>query len=417
VKPNYEIRVGLFALFALILLVWGWSWLKSFSFFHLPQRFIVRFHDVAGLNNNATVNINGVRVGTVEKVELIGKGQVLVHVKITAENVVVTRGSTVTIQTLGLVGAKYVEITLPDVQAGAGAAAALQTDEEISGQDPVRVELIVNDIATRASKIFKSVKSEKAGTSLAEALEHSGEAVRNINEASAKLNKNMDKLAKAADSVTETSDKIGQVADRAKGVESSATGFFNQGSETLEGISDLAHDLQGTNKKIKQLFDNPALSKDLKETAQLAKQTAENVSKTIQELNQTLRDEPLRKDLVDMLTRLNQSTDNIYRSVQIINKVASDEGLRSDVKEVVANAKQAVAKADELIGQPDFKANIRQTISKVNTAAGHVDLAARQLNQVLDRRAPLFHLMFGRPGHIPPEQAKNDADRTTSKID
>src|SRR5579885_1970774 len=117
VTPNYELRVGMFTVVALILLLWGWGWLKSYTF-KAPQRFTVQFHDIAGLNKNATVNINGVRVGVVDEIELKARGQVLVHPRITAPNVVVTRGSNFTIQTLGLVGAKYLEVTLPEVLAG-----------------------------------------------------------------------------------------------------------------------------------------------------------------------------------------------------------------------------------------------------------------------------------------------------------
>jgi len=33
-------------------------------------------------------------------------------------------------------------------------------------------------------------------------------------------------------------------------------------------------------------------------------------------------------------------------------------------------------------------------------ASGYADLAARQLNQILNQRFPLVKMMFGRPGHI-----------------
>src|SRR5262245_55431413 len=122
---KYEVRVGLFALFALILLVWGWSWLKSFSLFYQPQRFTAQFSDVAGLSRNATVNIQGVRVGTVEYMEFVTDPQhpehndkINVHLKITDSTVQVPEGSHISIQTLGLVGAKYIEIVLPRDAAG-----------------------------------------------------------------------------------------------------------------------------------------------------------------------------------------------------------------------------------------------------------------------------------------------------------
>lgn len=407
VKPNYELRVGLFALFALIVFVWGWTWLKSFNLFHIPQRFIVQFHDVAGLNNNATVNINGVRVGTVDKVALVTKGEVRVYIRVTADNVVVSKGSTVTIQTLGLVGAKYVEITLPAVPAGQQQPPALTDNDVVVGQDPVRVELVVNDIATRLARIFKSVKGERAGTSLAEALEHSGEAVRNINEASAKLNKNMDRFANVADSVRSTSEKIGAAADRAQGIETSANTFFVHGSKAYDNVGTLATDLRGTGHKIDRILDNPRLTGDLKETVELARQTADKVAAAIHDLGGTLRDEPLRKDVLEILNRVDKSTDNIQKSLSIVKGLSADQGLRSDLKEVVGNAREAMGKLDGIISEPGFKSDIRTTIGKVHKAADDVDYASRQLSNILGKRAPLLHAVFGRPGNIPRDQKES----------
>ncbi len=405
-KSNQEIRVGLFALFALILLVWGWTWLKSFNIFHIPQQFTVQFHDVAGLNNNATVNINGVRVGTVEKVELISKGEVHVHIRVTADKVVVTKGSTVTIQTLGLVGAKYVEISLPEQRASEQPPVPLTATDMVVGQDPVRVELVVNDIATRLAKVVRSVKSEKAGTSLAEALEHSGEAVKNINEASEKLNKNMDKFAKVAESVQSTSEKIGSVAQKAEGVETSAKSFLTSGSSAMTNVASLAQDWRGTSRKLNKILDNPNLSGELKETAELARQTADKVSKVLHELNTTVKDETLRKDVLAILNRVDQSTDNIAKSLNVVKDLSGDAGLRTDLKQIVGDAKDAMVKLDSVVGEPGMKNDLKTTINKVRSAAENVDYASRQLSNVLNKRAPLFHLMFGRPGQIEKENSQ-----------
>ncbi len=410
-KPNYEIRVGLFALFALILFVWGWAWLKSFNLLHMPQRFTVRFHDVAGLNNNATVNINGVRVGTAEKVELISKGEVYVHMRITADNVVVTKGSTITIQTLGLVGAKYIEITLPELRPGEPPPPALTESDIVVGEDPVRVELVLNDIATKVSRVFHSVRGEKAGKSLAQALENSGEAVKQIREASEKLNKNMDRFTKVADSVESTSNKFGQVADRAQRLEANADAFLKDGSQTFSNVSVLTQDLRGTARKMNRILENPAMSSDLKETARMARETSENVSRAIHELNGTLKDENARHDIMSMLDKVNQSASSIEKSVSQIDKMSADQGLRSDVKEIVNNAREAMGKIDNIVSEPGFKTDIRRTVDKIRTAADDVDYASRQLQNVLDKRAPLLHMMFGRPGHLP---KPNDQAATAS---
>jgi ABC-type transporter Mla subunit MlaD len=385
------------------MIVWGWTWLKSFNLLHAPQRFTVQFHDVAGLNNNAPVNINGVRVGMVEKVDLVSKGEVHCHIRITADKVVVTKGSKVTIQTLGLVGAKYLEINLPELRPAQEAPPALTEQDIVTGEDPVRVELVINEMATKLSKVFRAIKSDKAGTSLADALEHSGEAVKNINQASEKLNKNMDRLADVADSVQSTSNKIGVVADKAQGIESSAQTFFSHGTQTMDGVSDLAQDLRGTAKKVNKILDNPALSKDLKETVNMARQTADTVSRAMHELTVTLGDEPLRKDVLAILNRVDQSTSNIVKSLNVVKEMSDDQGLRTDLRQIVGNAKEAMGKLDDLVNEPGFKNDIRTTITKVRTAADNVDYASRQISNVLDQRAPLLRLMFGHPGRIPRE--------------
>ena len=221
-KPNLEIRVGLFFVIAMFMLTIGWSWLKGISIAHPPQRFSVVFSDIAGLNNNAPVNINGVRVGTVEKIELLqpdlagksppsdlpkddlsrqsattqeenSRAMVNCQLKINTEAVTIPVGSTITIQTQGLVGAKYIEITLPEYIPGKEVR-AISAGETVRGQDPIRTELVLNRIATKLNDIVTSVGSEEVGVSLADALKHSGEAVSAFNQAAKKLDKNMDRF-------------------------------------------------------------------------------------------------------------------------------------------------------------------------------------------------------------------------------
>lgn len=386
-KPNYEYRVGLFAVIALIILVWGWSWLKSFTF-HPPQRFTVKFHDIAGLNTNAPVNVNGVRVGTVEKIELRGKGQVLCRLKITSEDVTIPEGSKVTIQTLGLVGAKYVEISLPDVKPDETQPPPIPPDSVIVGEDPVRVELYMNKIASNLSRVSEALGSDSAKESIAKAAQTSGATMVSFKEAAEKFNKNMDKLAEATTSFSNTANKFSQGA-------TSATGFFNEGTQTMERVSSLAQDLQRTDHKVDKILDNPALSADLKDTARLAKETVEKVQATVHEINTTLTDKPFRDDMITMLNKLNTSSENIYESMKIVNSVSSDQGLRSDVKEAVANAKEAMEKANNLLGRDNFVSDARLTMAKLRAAADNVDLASRNINTLLTRKRLLLHLMFG----------------------
>ena len=389
-----EQEVGFFALVAVILVFWGWGWLKGISPFHPPQRFIAVFHDVAGLNNNAPVNINGVRIGTVEKLELVKKGLVNVGLKINTEAVKIPHKSEFTIQTLGLVGAKYVEITLPDQY---DPDDMIGPGETVKGKDPVRVELVMNRIATNLGNI-------------------------NFNEVESNISNKMERVAKAADAVEATSKKFGDAANDTKEAAHNAKGFFGRGEKSFNHIDTLsadfrqsshhitalADDWRTTSHKVNKILDNPALSSDLKETAQKAKETASNIQSAVHELNKTIGDKPAREDVLSMLTKINSSTDNIYNSVKTVDKIAGDQGMRTDVKQMLSDARNTMDKANEVVTNPNFKDTFTNTAAKVRLAATRVNLAARQLSQVLDQRFPLFKMMFGRPGHIADDAASTD---------
>lgn len=403
-SPKISAQVGLFVMTAAFMLMGGWGWLKGFSITHPPQRFIAQFHDVAGLNNNAPVNINGVRIGQVEQIDLKGKGQVLVHLKISSEDIVIPKGSAITIQTQGLVGAKYIEITLPETKQGESPT-AIEPGAIVMGQDPVRLELIANKIATKLNVFVNDVGGDDVGISLAEALRHSGETVHNINEAAKKLNNNMDTLKIASENFNVTSTKVGQVADSYKNVSYGANTFFNRSTRTSDSINVLATNLTTTSKRLNKILDNPAFSADLKETAQLARQTADSVGATMHELSTTLTDQSLRSDVLTMLTKVNDSTERIAKSIESVKTISADKELRSDVKVAISNLKDAMGKLDGLISEPGFKDDVKATMSKVRTAADEVDLAAANFNTVIGGPRPLWKMMFG--GGIKPKTAKD----------
>jgi phospholipid/cholesterol/gamma-HCH transport system substrate-binding protein len=409
-EPRYEMRVGLFTVIALLMLIWGWSWLKTFSI-HPPQRFVVKFHDVAGLNLNAPVNVNGVRVGTVEKIQLHGKGQVLVNLKINSEDITIPQGSLVTIQTLGLVGAKYVEITLPTVNPDEPPPPAIEPGTVLIGQDPVRVELYVNRIATNISNVTDALSTAKAQASLSEAAENAGPAIQNFKEATAKLRENMTKFSETTTSLTNAANKFGNGA-------SSAQTFFNQGTDTLKHVSGLTQDLHVTSKKVDKVLDSPVFSADLKDTFQLAKQTADKIQTAIHELNTTVNDKSVRQDLITMLNKLADSTDHIKYSMRIVKDAKDDPQLRSDVKEIVANAKEAMEKVDAVLGNKSFVADAQLTMAKIRNAADEVDLASQNINRIVGSKHPILHLFVGGGGKkkIQVNETENGAKKQSIEI-
>lgn len=406
-QDRYDLRVGFFSLGALILLLYGWGWLKSFSPFDPPQVFWVRFHDVAGLSNNATVNVQGVRVGVVDQISFkLPEGQteppdvnskeprVYTRLKISGIKLPIPKKADVTIQTLGLVGAKYIEITLP--QDMSAELEPIDPKVVVKGKDPVRVELVVNNIAEKINTVANAISSEEAAS-----------AVRDLGAAARKMNKTMDKMPaitasiqRSSDAIGATASRFGKTAERADRMADSANRFFNEGTHAFDSVETLAGGLSNTNKKVGKMLDNPDFSKDLRETVQMAKKTADTIQSTINDLGTSTQGKELRQDMLTILGRIQTSTGDIRQSMQMINKLSDDQGLRADLKDIVREAREAMTKANDLMSEPTFKQDFTQTMGRVKTAANNVDIAAKQLHQILGKRAPLLQMLFGKPGEI-----------------
>ena len=373
-RPNYEARVGLFTTIALIFLFYGWGWLKGLSIFHPPQRFTVFFHDVEGLNTNAPVNTNGVRVGIVEKIEL-KKNLVYVHLKINTEDVRIPEHSKFTIQTLGLVGAKYLEINIPQealndatsVDANVKTHMLSEADAPQAGEDPVRMELYVNKVASQIGNLdIKGIENK-----FKRDLDH-------IDDMASSANMTFKKYGDTAPQLNSVARSLDRVASKADGAVGSAKTFF-------ERSTTLANDFDTTAHRANKILSNPYMSQDLKATADQARQASENIKKAMQQLNSTIGDEKVRKDLRETLTSLQTSTENISKSIAIVNKVADDKGLRSDIKEIVNKANDAIDKVNSVVDKPQFGGDVLDTLKTVRTTAVHVDEAAQQINSTISQ--------------------------------
>jgi phospholipid/cholesterol/gamma-HCH transport system substrate-binding protein len=392
-RPNYEARVGLFVLIAVIILTYGWSWLHGLSFLHPPQRFTIHFHDIAGLNNNATVNVNGVRVGTVEKIELLKKGDVAIGLKISTELLTMTipQNATFSIQTLGLVGAKYVEITLPE-KAGQPMTADTQ---DVYGEDPVRIEVVINPLAKQLGAFdLKGIEDRlKRDLDHIDVMANSGSST-------------LDSYRETAPELHRIATALNKVAAKADKAAGSADSFFQNGSR-------LANDMRGTTARANRILENPALSTDLKETATQARLTAEKIQTVMKDINKTLGDSKVRGDVLEMMQKLQTSAASIQQSIDRVGTISDDKGLRSDLKEIVTKTNTALDKVNDVVSQPTFGADLQSTLGKVRSAAEDLDKAAININTRVTSKHWLRTGTIGGP--LKESDKKVEVKKTTTK--
>lgn len=147
-KP--EIKIGLVTTIGLAILAILIVWIGDYQFGQKGYRFTVVFNYVSGLSDGAPVKVSGMDAGEVKEVYLKeDKVYTVVWIK---KNIKIEREIFVTINTLGLVGEKYVEITL-----GEKKIKPIKNGDVLVGIDPVNVSEILTRSETVVYKMERSM--------------------------------------------------------------------------------------------------------------------------------------------------------------------------------------------------------------------------------------------------------------------
>jgi phospholipid/cholesterol/gamma-HCH transport system substrate-binding protein len=150
-----EVRVGLVILVAVLVLAAGIFLIGSKNNLFKPKtRYYVQFNSVSGLKRGSPVQLDGVDVGTIEKVVLSGdpqKTQIRVWIHLDEDYAARIRGpvnpnglmknqiaSRARIKTLGLLGDKYI-----DVNSGSSVYPPIPEDGEIPAAQPTNVDALI----------------------------------------------------------------------------------------------------------------------------------------------------------------------------------------------------------------------------------------------------------------------------------
>jgi len=325
--------------------------------------------------------VNGVRVGSVESIHLKGKEAVHVKLQINMSKIVIPQGASFRILSNNVVGVKYVDITLPILEKGKPAPEPLTEDMLVVGIDPGRPELVIDSLTSSLNKV-------------------------SFDELEKKIAQNLDDISIATSNISKASAKLGPVADKTISME--------------DKVSGLADEVKVTSRRINKIIDNPKFSADLKETASRARDVAISIQKTMKQIDGVLADRELRTDVKEALSRLSDATLHVQHGIETFEKLAQDKEVRTDLKAIVVEARHTLDKVDNIVNSPEFGGNLKDTLAKTHEAIDNVNTVTKQVNQILNKRSPLLHMLFGRPGKLS-VQAKQmkkskdaDANSTTT---
>lgn len=182
-----EIRSGFFVVIAIVILlvmtfIVG-GWLKGGA-----NEWKIRFGYLNGLADSAPVYYAGREVGKVAKIELVrgAPKPVIVTVKITPE-AYVRKDSVAHIDTLGMMGEKFVEISL-----GSQDAPPMESGTIIEGVDPIPMHVLIRKMNMLADQVDIMVKNlnpllETTGSLVEGHQEEIAKSITNLHQVTANL--------------------------------------------------------------------------------------------------------------------------------------------------------------------------------------------------------------------------------------
>lgn len=110
-RYSREIKTGVFALFSVLLFIFGYQFIKNSSLFQTSKEFYVVYDNVVGLENGAPVTINGMRVGKVKNLSLANKVGDAVLVSFVIDNdFEFSKSSVIKIYSSGIIGGNNLAI-------------------------------------------------------------------------------------------------------------------------------------------------------------------------------------------------------------------------------------------------------------------------------------------------------------------
>lgn len=138
-----EFIIGFLFIFATVVLVWGFNFLKSKNIFYKEKILYAVYQNVNGLEQSGPVFINGVRVGQVGKVYFDPRlnGDIIVKMVFTQE-FPIPANSTARIFSVDLMGSKAIDIVLGNSPELALTGDTLLHDVETSLKDAVNQQIL-----------------------------------------------------------------------------------------------------------------------------------------------------------------------------------------------------------------------------------------------------------------------------------
>ena len=411
-KFSSSFKVGLLTLAALVLLVGTVLKVKGRAF-SSAKRIEIQFKDVNGLRPGAGVQIMGLKVGQVEEITPIVKGEdSFVNVKfvITDPEVQIPRASSFSIQQSGLIGELFLEITPPKTRT---IYIPMVSRDLLYKNDPVQMKLggkyydvgLIKGVDVVAKDAIPYSYKNNIQTNYAYKVDYfinlpglilpeflRGSAVSFEGEHKLRLvslddtpldypkqdspytiiepmrlSDFMDWQYKAAETLTESTKKVNDILTDAA---------IADLKHTIANLNSLSARSSVTLDKVDALLDSSKA--DIEQLLALTQQATDDFSKLSSNVNNIIGDKQFKRTMMSTA----ESVDALSRNLNKVMDAADAEETGKNLKIISENLAQISASVNSMTKDDKLKGQITTAITNVNNAMVEVSTALDAVNCV-----------------------------------
>ncbi|MCS7186274.1 MAG: MlaD family protein [Armatimonadetes bacterium] len=332
-RPESAFWSGVLILAGLAVLVGSTFYLRSFLMWRTGHWFVVEFNKAMGLEVGSDVLLQGMRVGTVDKVELSPPNIVRVVVRLEKDVPVYhPPASEITIRFGTLIGQPYVDIVNRRV------GRLIERGEKVRGIDPVSWEELVPQARELANSLNSIIGDPQFQQNLRATVADLAVAAHSLRTILSSI---------PANEVKQISMNIRRVSERLNELASD-----KRLDSTLSNI-------ETATRQLAEILSDPKIKG--------------GIARTIQEAEQVLRS--VRRVVGDEETQRNLKAlaENLRESSEALKKLLSEEGVGGELEKVLAEARATISAAREVIDDPEVKIALKTTARNLAelTGRGH----------------------------------------------
>lgn len=249
-KISQEVKVGLLAVVTLLMLFFGFNFLKGSDFFSSNNKYTIIYDNIDGLTASNPVQINGLTVGQIRSIRILQDqgNKLLVTVEIKS-GIRVTKGSRAVLADDGLLGGKLIRLGInpgaPQLENGGMLVSAKESG--LSALIKEKTLPVLNNVDSLTYQLNRVVgQFDQTGVVLNRTLESANVGVRTldlaIKENRAGLKATLDNVNRLSNSLVETEKQLKPILAKADTFADSLQGL--QLKQTLGSVNKTVDNLQ-----------------------------------------------------------------------------------------------------------------------------------------------------------------------------